>query len=366
MKTALRIVAGLMILVGLIWIGQGTGYFPYPKESFMISQMPWAYRGIGVLVVGIGSMFTTLMVVLPIFALILTGYICRRTGILGPNSTTELNRFVVYLALPALLFDIMAHTSWNAFYQPGFIATFGLSCLILFTLTFLFRRYKQRPLAEASLDGLNASYANTGFIGFPLCLIIFGKSSLEATTIATILTVCVLFAVAIIIIEIGLQSHIRGLQLAHKLIKSLSGNPLLIAPVLGGGVAAIGLPVPESIETFLKLLGNAASPCALVALGLFLGHPKPVNAGQSGTTLLFVTLKLIVHPVLAWGLATYIFGLSPMLTHIAVVLAALPTGTGPFMLAEFYGRDGAITSNTILLSTIGALVTVSAYLVWIG
>ena len=54
MKTALRIVAGLMILTGLIWIGQGTGYFPYPKESFMISQMPWAYRGIGVLVVGIG------------------------------------------------------------------------------------------------------------------------------------------------------------------------------------------------------------------------------------------------------------------------------------------------------------------------
>ena len=54
MKTALRIVAGLMVLVGLIWIGQGTGYFPYPKESFMISQMPWAYRGIGVLVVGIG------------------------------------------------------------------------------------------------------------------------------------------------------------------------------------------------------------------------------------------------------------------------------------------------------------------------
>jgi malonate transporter and related proteins len=309
-------------------------------------------------------MFTTLMVVLPIFALILVGYGCRRTGVLGPNATTELNRFVVYLALPALLFDIMAHTSWAAIYQPGFIATFGLSCAIVFAVTVALRLRTPLHLADASIDGLNAAYANCGFIGFPLCLILFGRSSLTATTIAAILTVCVLFALAIVLIEIGLQTEARPAHLALKVGRSLIKNPLLVAPVLGALVAASGVGVPSSAEIFLKLLGNAASPCALVALGLFLGQPRSAGGQGTGASLLLVGLKLILHPATAWVLARYVFDLSPFLTHVAVVLAALPTGTGPFMLAEFYGREATVTANAILLSTIGALITISAYLAW--
>jgi malonate transporter len=310
-------------------------------------------------------MLTTLLVVLPIFALILVGYFCRKIGVLGSNATTELNRFVVYLALPALLFDVMAHTTWAAFYQPGFILAFGLGSLIVFAFTVWLRLHRPRHLADASIDGLNASYPNVGFIGFPLCLIVFGKESLAPTAIAAIITVCVVFALAIVLIEIGLQTEGRRSRLVLKVAGSLIKNPLLVAPALGALVAACGIVLPDSAETFFKLLGNAASPCALVALGLFLAEKRPVTKGDTAGSLLLVTLKLVPQPAITWGLAA-LLGLSPLLTHIAVVLAALPTGTGPFMLAEFYGREASVTAKTILISTIASLVTVTGYLAWIA
>jgi predicted permease len=311
-------------------------------------------------------MFATLTVVLPIFALIMAGYACRKLGVLGPNATTELNRFVVCLALPALLFDIMAHTTWAAFYQPGFIATFAVSSGLIFALTVMARLRQARPLADSSIDGLNAGYANTGFIGFPLCLIVFGKDSLAPTAIATILTACILFAVAIVLIEIDLQGEARPARLALKVGTSLIKNPLLVAPVLGSVVAAVGIALPDSVETFFRLLGDAASPCALVTLGLFLARDNPAAVRQSGAALLFVALKLLAQPAIAWALAALVFGLPPVLTHVAVLLAALPTGAGPFMLAEFYGREAAVTARAILISTIGSLLTVSIYLAWIA
>jgi predicted permease len=308
---------------------------------------------------------TPLLVVLPIFALILVGYAVRKAGVLGPQATTELNRFVVYLALPALLFDVVAHTSWAAFYQPRFIAVFGLSCMIVFLGTVALRFRAPRHLADSTIDGLNAGYANAGFIGFPLCMVVFGKDSLAPTAIATLLTVCALFAVAIVMIEIGLQTEKRRSRLMLKVGRSLTKNPLVMAPVAGALVMASGLALPDSIEIFLKLLGGAASPCALVALGLFLAQDTAPGRRDTPATLLFVVFKLLLQPAIALGLALA-FGLSSLLTHIVVVLAALPTGTGPFMLAEFYGREASVTSKAILISTVASLVTVSGYLAWVG
>ena len=115
-------------------------------------------------------MLSPFLIVLPIFALIFAGWLARRIGVLGPNATTELNRFVVWLALPALLFDIMAHTQSADLWQPGFIAVFGLSSAAVFVLTIAIRLRGARHLADAAIDGLHAGYANTGFLGFPLAL----------------------------------------------------------------------------------------------------------------------------------------------------------------------------------------------------
>jgi malonate transporter len=130
--------------------------------------------------------------------------------------------------------------------------------------------------------------------------------------------------------------------------------------------ASLHVALPSSAETFLKLLMGAASPCALVSLGLFLAEKRPAEPGAGGISLLLTGVKLVVQPALTWWLASRVFGLSPTLVEMATVLAALPTGTGPFMLAEFYRREAHITSRVILLSTIGSVVTLSLLLMLMG
>jgi malonate transporter and related proteins len=311
-------------------------------------------------------MFSTLMIILPIFALVFAGWLVRRIGVLGPHATTELNRFVVFLALPALLFDITAHARWTDIWQPGFIAAFGLSSLLIFAVTIAFRLRRPRHLADAAIDGLNAGYANVGFIGFPLVLVALGRAALAPAMIATIITVCVVFGFAIVLIEIGLQTETGRTHLIGKVSLSLLRNPLLVAPVVGALVSLSGLSVPVPVETFIKFLGGAASPCALVALGLFLAARREAGGRHTGSTAILVGLKLILQPVLAWVLASAVFRLSPLLTHAAVLLAALPTGTGPFMLAELYRREADVTSNVILVSTVASVLTVSGYLAVAG
>jgi malonate transporter and related proteins len=307
-------------------------------------------------------MLATLAVVLPVFALILAGWLARRLGALGPYATTELNRFVVWLALPALLFDVVAHATGAELWQPGFIAAFGLSGTLVFAATLALRLHPPRHLADAAIEGLNAGYSNTGYLGFPLALVAFGPAAMAPTTIANVITVCIIFALAIVLIEIGLQAEASRADLVLKVGRSLIRNPLLVAPALGALIPLFGLSIPAPVETFLKLLAGAASPCALVALGLFLAGQRPAARPGIGPTALLVGLKLIAQPVLAWILAGPIFGLSPLATHVAVLIAALPTGTGPFMLAEFYDRDADLTSTVVLISTILSVVTVSLYL----
>lgn len=312
-------------------------------------------------------MLSTLNVVLPVFALILAGWLARKLKILGENALSELNRFVVYLALPALLFDIIANASWKALAQPAFIFTFLIGMMVIFFLTVVIQLRRTRHLADAAIDGLNAGYANTGFIGFPLVIVFMGHDALAPTLIATILTVSVLFGVGLIIIETGLQGEIKRRIIVARVAKSLMKNPLLVSPVIAICIPISGWTLPGSINVFLKLLGGAASPCALIALGLFLaGHSAQKVKNDHVTVALLVVLKLFIQPALTWWLATRVFSLTPALVHTAVLLAALPTGTGPFMLAEFYRREASITSKCILISTVGSLFTVSAYLSFIS
>ena len=120
---------------------------------------------------------------------------------------------------------------------------------------------------------------------------------------------------------------------------------------------------PVAMARFLELLGDATVPCALVSLGLFLAQPQPAAPrGAAGLVL----IKLIVQPALVWGLAMYVFHLPPLWAKAALLLSALPTGTGPFMLAEFYGREAAVVARAVLWSTLGSLVTLSVCLLWLG
>ncbi len=186
-------------------------------------------------------MSSVINVVLPVFALILLGYLCRRSGRMGPTGASELNRFVVWLGLPALLFSVVATSTWEQLWQPGFIAAFAIGCLGVFAFTLAYRLLQKQPLVDASLDALGASYANTGYVGIPLCMLVLGDEALQPAMVASIIVVCVLFAIALACVETGLHAGQGLLRTLGKVSGALVRNPLVIAPMLGALWAAGGL-----------------------------------------------------------------------------------------------------------------------------
>lgn len=311
-------------------------------------------------------MLATLSVIIPIFGLVLAGYVCRRTGIFGSTATSELNRFVVWLGLPALFFDVTSSASWDDLYRPAFAAAFTLACLLVLFLV-LMLRVRTRGLAKGSIDALNAAYPNSGYMGFPLGFLIFGPDSYPLVTISAIITVCLLFGLTIVFVEIGIREERRFWPMARSVLLSLIKNPLLVSPALGILYAWSGLPIPKSAGAFLDLLGGAASPCALVAIGTFMadGRDQDDRSG-AGEVVLLTALKLVLVPLTAWVLGYYVFDMPKPTADLVILLAALPTGTGPFMLAQYYGHAVAITARTILYSTVGSVITISVLIYLLG
>jgi predicted permease len=299
-------------------------------------------------------------VLLPVFALILLGYLSGKSGKLGANASIELNRFVIWLALPAQLFNFAANSGWETLWQPGFIAAFLISALIVFFLVLLFYWYQGRDLAAASFAGLSASYSNTGYMGIPLCLLALGQDGLAPAIIATFL-VFILFALATILIEIDMLSHKKSHEIVWSVLKSLASNPLLVSPVLGLAWSASGWVIYDPLAQVISFLAAAATPCALVSIGLFLIR-KDENASSKVWGISFG--KLIIQPIIAWLIAGPLLGLPTLWVNAAVILAAMPTGTGPYMLAQYYMADGRVISRVVLVTTVGSLLTLSLFLWW--
>ncbi|MBB5393861.1 MULTISPECIES: AEC family transporter [unclassified Herbaspirillum] len=303
-------------------------------------------------------------IVFPIFALIFLGWACRKRHILSAGAASELNRFVIYLGLPALLFDSMSRLTPADFANVRFIGVFAAGVAIVFLLTGWIRARQKAPAADLIIDSLGASYANVGFIGIPLCYLAFGHDGLPPSVIAMVMTACLLFAVAIVLLETCLHAGAGLGQTVFKVGRSLVRNPIMIAPVAGIAVALSGLAIPSGVQQLFKILGGAASPCALVSLGLFLAQPVRHDEGVSVSLL--VVFKLLLQPAVTAVLAYWVFPLPRLWADSAVLLAAMPIGTGPFMLAELYQREVAGMSRAILVSTTLSLPTVALILAWIG
>lgn len=307
-------------------------------------------------------MFATVAAILPLFALIAAGFGGRRLGVFGATSQAELTRFVVRLALPVLMFGILAEARPGEIWQPGFILVFTLGCIATFALAVALR-WRRVGMADAIVDGLTAAYPNTAFLGIPLCLTLFGTAGLLAPSIASIVTVCLLFASTILLIEMALTPGTSAVPLIGKAVVAALKNPLVFAPALGAVMCFGGFSLPAPVMRFVDLLGAAAPPCALVSLGMFIGERRPDV--PSGAITLLTLLKLIVQPAITFVLAYLLWPQPPFWAKLAVLIAALPTGTGPFMLAELYSREADVAARTILVSTIVSILTMAALTVWL-
>ena len=295
---------------------------------------------------------------LPVFALILAGWLSGKRQWLSLASADALNRFVVYLSLPALLALAMARTEPQRLFHGGFVAAFAGGIFVTAALAFWLAGPRKRRLADLSIESLAASYANAGFMGIPLCLMLFGDESLTPSVLTVLLTACVLFGVSLALIELDTHRGSGFLGAARKTGVALIRNPLVAAPLIGIAWSISGLALPVPLENFLDLLGSAASPCALVCIGLFLAQPR--TGGDTASVVRMVVLKLLIQPAVTALLAFGVFDIPSVWAWCAVIMAALPIGTGPFMLAQLYQRNASAASRAILISTVISVITVPA------
>lgn len=306
-----------------------------------------------------------LATILPIFALILAGFVFARARGLEAGAVTILNTYVVWLALPALLFDFVAEADWATLAQPRFTLVFTIGMLATFALSYWATpRIAGAPhtMARRSLDALTASYANTAYMGIPIAHGLLGPEGLAAAVIASLLTVCALFAFSVIWVEVDLARDGRLASTIGKVTASVLRNPIVFAPVAGALWALSGLAMPGPAKTLLTMLGQSATPVALVTIGVFLAQRR--GSGAPAALGFAVTAKLLVQPLVTLG-ALWLLPLPRPYAAAALVIAALPTGTGPFMVAELYAQEVTLAARAILVSTILSLVTVTAVAWWV-
>ena len=303
-----------------------------------------------------------LTVAFPLFALIGTGWIAGRLRLLGEHGTTALNAFVGWFALPAMLFAALAKVSIADVLNGPFVIVFGGSMLLTYAAGMVVARLLSKArLAHMSLFGLSASFGNVGYMGIPLCVTAFGPEGALPGTLATLLSAAGLLTFGLVLVEIDIQSGRGTRAVRARVLKAVMRSPIVQAVTLGILVSALRVAVPEPVLRFLDLLGSAAAPCALFAIGLFLSD-KGLGTARLEVTLASVG-KLLLQPLLALALMPWFLDLDTMWGKAAVLCAALPAAANAFVLAKEYETFVEGASGTILLSTVGSVATVSALLV---
>ncbi|CAO3448027.1 Auxin efflux carrier family protein [Azospirillum argentinense] len=302
-------------------------------------------------------------VALPVFAIILAGVLSGKAKLLGPASSEALNKFVYWMALPPVLFLGTAKRSLPEIFNGPFIGAFLGSMLAVYALGALLGWLIHRERTQIQcMQGLNACFSNTGYMGIPLFLAAFGPDRLAPAILATVIMSAIMVGIAVIWLEFA-NSQGGGIGKALRDVgRALVRNPLIISTALGLGwsVFLSGVPVPRPIAIYCDLMGASAGPCALFAIGLFLATQSlKANLLEAGW---ISACKLVVQPALAWFLIQTLFPLDPFWAGSAIILAGLPTGALTFVVASQYRIYVERTSAAILMSTIASVVTLSILL----
>ena len=309
-----------------------------------------------------------LNVAFPIFGVILAGYLAGHWRILGGEATTALNAFVSYFALPVLFFVTLARTPVAAVLDPALMVGFGAAVAATFAVGMASTRLvsqgtRKAGLAAMSLQGIAASWGNVGYMGVPLCLAAFGEAGLPPAMLAVIVTSVIAMVFGVMLIELEVAAGHGPLRTFVKAAFNVARNPLPMSIALGIAASAVSLPIPTPVEKWLDLMGSAAAPCALFAIGLFLSD-KSIKSGLAEAGLATL-IKLLLQPLLAALILPWFIDLGSVAGRVALLMAALPTAANAFVLAKQF--DISVEQNTasVLLSTAFSVVTVSALLVWL-
>jgi malonate transporter and related proteins len=304
---------------------------------------------------------TILNTALPFFALIFCGYGAGRFRLLSEASIAGVNAFVFYFALPAFIFNLLATSPLADVANGPFIAAYlGTGLVVFAAAAVLGRLLFGVRRSEASLQGSAAVLGNTGYMGIPLVAAAFGDRAAIPLVLGLTLEATVLIPLSIVLVEAQKGPDAGWFRLLGSVVRSMARNPIIIAIFAGLLVSATGVGLPTPVENFTDLLGRAAGPCALFALGATLTS-FPISTGI-GEVSYMTFFKLLVHPAAIWFATTRLFDVDPLWASVAILGAALPVAANVFIVAKQYDTYVERVSSAILVSTAISVVTVSALL----
>ncbi|WP_299027098.1 AEC family transporter [uncultured Sulfitobacter sp.] len=298
---------------------------------------------------------------LPFFALIGLGYWAGRTRFFTAEATAYLTKFVFYFALSAMLFNFSANLSlaevWNArlvgAYLWGTAFVYGIATLVCY--------FRNLNIETAAIEAQCAVIGNVGFLGVPMLVLLLGPQAIGPVMLALAVDLIV-FSSLIVILITGSRDGRMSVTILRTVGLGLIKNPMIVAISLGLLWSGLKLPIPAPMNEFLSLLGAAATPGALFAIGASLASKSAERLSIAGW-LSFC--KLVLHPVFVAFGCFVLFKVEPYQATVIISAAALPVAGNVYILAQHYNVSPQRVSAAILVSTALSIVTVSLWIAWL-
>jgi malonate transporter and related proteins len=323
-------------------------------------------------------------VTVPFFALILIGYLAARRGALPLAAVPGLNAFVLYFALPCMLFRFGTNLPVRELLDPVVLGVYLLCALAVVVLTVSVTRRAAGTLQDAAFGALVAAFPNTGFMGVPLLVALLGPAAAGPTITTVLADLFVTSSLCIAIAQLHHDSPAQGhggdaAALRAAVTRSLRAaltNPLPWSIGLGASVSVTGFVLPGPLGKVVGMLADSASPVALFTIGAVLwrsgldAQGRPGAPMPMGRYLPVALIKLVLHPLLVWAAALGAqaagLALSDFQVTVLVLAAALPSASNVSLLAERYGADNGRIARIILASTVLAFGSFAAVAWWFG
>lgn len=295
-------------------------------------------------------------IVLPVFGLVLAGYLVARTPILDEPGIKGLTNFVFFVAIPALLFRTMSTLTLPDTIDPLVIVAYFGSAAIVYGFGFLVARLVFKlPYDESGLMAMGGAFSNVVLLGLPLTVLTFGEKGLIVILFIVSFHPLVMLALPTVVIELARGKSGRLLPSLLSALGALLRNPIILAMVVGLLWGWFGIGMPKAAGAMIDLLKAAAPPTALFALGASLTRFE--LRGDLAQSVSMTSIKLLVMPAMVWVACSQVFGLDPLWTGVATLTAAMPVGVNVFLLASVYETYVARAASAIVISTALAVFT---------
>jgi predicted permease len=310
-----------------------------------------------------------LLVTFPFFALVLCGYVAGRRRMLPLDAIPGLNTFVLFFALPCMLYRFGASAPIAQLLDFPAAAVYLACALVVVAFVVWASRNSRIGWNDASFGALVAAFPNTGFMGVPLLVALLGAQAAGTAILTILLDLLFTSSLCIALSRLDGADEHGARKAAANALKGVAINPMPWAILLGGISSALQFQPVKPIAQTIALLADSASPVALFTIGAVLARSQYLAAKQEHAPMPLrdfvpvALIKLLVHPVLVWAGGTAAIALGLPLSRVAltvmVLVAALPSASNVAMLAERFGADTGRIARIILLTTAAAFLTFS-------